>query len=139
MNEQNDAFDSDSGPQYTQEPMDQASYGDGGQFSEDYGSGKGKGQGMGIASMVCGILSIVMICLPYGPIILGIVGVALGIAQIVKNESKGMAIAGIVCGIIGTVDYIILLVIGMMMLEAAGGDINQLIRQLEDAGLIISQ
>ena len=68
----------------------------------DYSSGKGQGKGLGIASMICGILALIMsCCIPVLPVILGIIAVVLGIIQIVKNESKGMAIAGIICGAIG--------------------------------------
>ncbi len=85
----------------------------------DYSSGKGQGTGLGIASMVCGILSIVTICcLPYAPIVLGIVAIVLGIVQIVKNEKKGMAIAGIVCGAVGLIGYILILAIGAYALSS---------------------
>lgn len=66
-----------------------------------YGSGKKQSQGLGIASMVCGILSIVMCCASGLAILLGIVAVILGIVQLVTCEPKGMAIAGVICGSIG--------------------------------------
>ena len=69
--------------------------------------------------MVCGILSIVTICcVPYAPVILGIVAVVLGIVQIVKNEKKGMAIAGIVCGALGLIAYIALFAFGTYLLSS---------------------
>ena len=136
-----------SQPQYSQAPSgNQYSYnnynnnygGYGGGPLNDYGSGKGQGKGLGIASMVCGILSIVTICCLgslyslYGsiPIILGIAGVVLGIVQIVKNESRGMAIAGIVCGAVGIVFSVISL-IALLSLNSMGLDANELLRQLE--------
>lgn len=80
---------------------------------------KGQSTGLGIASMVCGILSIVTICcVPYVPVILGIVAVVLGIVQIVKNEKKGMAIAGIVCGALGLIAYIALFAFGTYLLSS---------------------
>lgn len=93
----------------------------------NYGSGKGQGKGLGIASMVCGILSILTICcmavVPFfvcAPVVLGIVAVVLGIIQIVKNESKGMAIAGIICGIVGILIFIAVLVIGLAGMAMLG-------------------
>ena len=48
--------------QYTQAPSGNGSgYSYGGPVN-DYSSGKGQGKGLGIASMVCGILSIVLVC-----------------------------------------------------------------------------
>lgn len=72
-------------------------------------SKKGKKKGLGIASMVCGILAMLLLCplvpfialLGLAPLLFGLVALALGIVQIVKNEDKGMAIAGIVCGAVG--------------------------------------
>lgn len=64
------------------------------------------GQGASIASMVCGILSIVF-CWCYGVVglVLGIV--ALAMYNVSKNQSggavNGMAKAGLACGIIGSV------------------------------------
>lgn len=146
--EYNNYENSSSEPQYTQAPESQNSYnsnnynnnygGYGGGPVNDYTSGKGQGKGLGIASMVCGILAIVTICcsgvIPYVPIVLGVVGIVLGIVQIVKNESKGMAIAGIICGALGLIGYILLLVIGLYALNMMGGELNydELLRQLEE-------
>lgn len=96
-----------NGEPYTAEPV-------------NYDSGKGQGNGFGIASMVCGILSIVACCIDFAPFILGVVAIVLGIIQIVKNEKKGMAIAGIVCGVVGIVLYALILVAGFAMLGAMG-------------------
>lgn len=78
--------------------------------SMDYSSGKGQGKGLGIASMVCGIVSLIGCCgLWYVSIPLAIAAIVLGIVQIVKNESRGMAIAGIVCGAAGLILSIIVI------------------------------
>lgn len=59
----------------------------------------GESKGMAIASMVCGIVSIVICCCEYVSIPLGIIAVVLGVLSIKKGEGgRGMAIAGIVCG-----------------------------------------
>lgn len=58
-------------------------------------------KGMAIASMVCGIVSIVLICCTYYiSIPCAIVGLVLGIMSNKKYGKNGMAIAGIVCSII---------------------------------------
>lgn len=90
------------------------------------GSGKGQGTGLGVASMVCGICSILIICavftgaviLAYLAPVLGIVAIVLGIVQIVKNESKGMAVAGIVCGAIGILIFVGIICIGLYAISS---------------------
>lgn len=75
-----------------------------------------KGSGMAIASMVCGILSIVLCCIWYLSVVLAIVAIVLGIISNVKKMGgKGMAIAGIVTGAIG-----IVFSIGLIILVAIG-------------------
>lgn len=98
-------------------------------FNEENGtSGKGQSNGLGIASMVLGILSLITICcVPYGPIVLGIIAIVLGIVQIVKNEKKGMAIAGIVCGAIGLIVYVVLLAWGSYAMSS--GLYDEILRQ----------
>jgi len=62
------------------------------------------GVGFGVASMVCGILSLLLsCCLPVVPFILSLIAVILGGVGIKKNSGKGMAIAGLVCGIIALI------------------------------------
>ncbi len=104
MSEENNIYEDNN----TQAPVDNTVY-----SSEpvNYGSGKGQGKGLGIASMICGIVSLIGCCGAwYIGVPCGIVAIILGIVQIVKNESKGMAIAGIVCGAIGGIMGIIWLV-----------------------------
>ncbi len=66
---------------------------------DPYGTAPQDKKGFAIASMVCGIVSIVTCCCEYIAIPLSIVAIVLGIISIKKQESgKGMAIAGIACG-----------------------------------------
>lgn len=66
---------------------------------DPYGTASQDKKGFAIASMVCGIVSIVTCCCEYIAIPLSIVAIVLGIISIKKQESgKGMAIAGIACG-----------------------------------------
>mgnify|MGYP002626869172 CR=1 FL=1 len=68
-------------------------------------------KGLAIASMVLGIVSIVPgWCIPYLPLVLGLIAVILGGVSINKKQAgKGMAIAGLVTGIISLAIYAILL------------------------------
>lgn len=81
------------------------------------------GNGAGVASMVCGILSIVF-CWCYG-----IVGLPLGIiALAMYSKSKrmnggfviGMARAGMVCGIIGSILSALMLIYVIFVISVAG-------------------
>lgn len=73
--------------------------------------------GFAIASMVCGIISIICCCFTWFSLVLGIAAVVLGIIALSnKYDGKGMAIAGIVTGGIG-------IFIWLIVLLAAGSDI----------------
>ena len=66
--------------------------------------------GVAIASMVCGIISILCCCLWLFSAILSVAAVVLGIITLSKKyDGKGMAIAGIVTGGIGFVLVVIFL------------------------------
>lgn len=71
----------------------------------------GKSDGMGIASLVLGIVSIVMsCCITYVGLICGVVGIILAIMSNKKGKNN-MATAGLVCSIIGIVLAIILIIV----------------------------
>jgi hypothetical protein len=61
--------------------------------------------GLAVASLVCGILAVVLFFSIVFPIILGILAVIFGAIGIGKANAgapgKGLAIAGIVCGVLG--------------------------------------
>lgn len=89
------------------------------------------GKGLAIASMVCGIASLVICCFfVYGGLALAIVGLVLGIIALVKKTpARGMAIAGIVTGAITLILAIVVLIIGvagLTYLQEMGYDINSL-------------
>lgn len=74
----------------------------------------GKADGMGIASLVLGIVSIVMsCCITYIGLGCGIVGVILGFMSN-KKQKNGVTTAGIVCSIIGIVLSIIMIIVGIV-------------------------
>jgi len=70
-------------------------------------------KGLSIASMVCGILSLVCCCLWYFSVILAIAAIVMGIISIKNsNEGKGMAIAGLVTGGITIFALLVILILG---------------------------
>ena len=74
--------------------------------------------GFAIASLICGILSILCCCFVWLALVLGIAGIVLGIITLTqKYEGKGMAIAGIVLSILSIVVTIILIVVGVAVLS----------------------
>lgn len=81
-----------------------------------------KSAGLAIASMVLGIVALVLsCCVPYLPIVLSLLAVILGGVSLAKKMGgKGMAIAGLVCGIIGLVPAVIVVVSGAAILSSLG-------------------
>ena len=79
-------------------------------------------KGLAIASMVLGIIALVLsCCVPYVPILLGLLAVILsGVSLAKKQGGKGMAIAGLICGIITLIPSILLLVTGAALLSEFG-------------------
>lgn len=80
------------------------------------------GKGLGIASMVLGILAllITLISCCFAPLlilsgIMGLVSIILGIMAIAKKRGKGMGIAGLICSIVG-----LFLAIGIIAMSALG-------------------
>ena len=83
-------------------------------------------KGMAIASMVCGICSLVFIWVPFMNIILAIIAVAIGHVQLsnIKKlpqeyDGRGMAIAGLATGYV-TIGFTVL---GLIMILAGGAAI----------------
>lgn len=83
-------------------------------------------KGFAIASMVCGILSILCCCSGWLGVILSIVAIVFGVLTI-KNEYGGrsMAIAGIITGGIGILFFVILMVVGL-----TSGEVSDLMNEL---------
>lgn len=81
-----------------------------------------KSVGLAVASMVLGIVALVLsCCFPWVTIICALLAVVLGGASIAKKMGgKGMAIAGLVCGIIGLVPAVVLLITGAALTAALG-------------------
>ena len=68
------------------------------------GRGRRKTYGWSVASMVCGIISVICCCTGYAGVIFGILAIVFAIiSRKILGYFDGMAIAGLVLGIIGTV------------------------------------
>lgn len=93
-------------------------------YQPPYGRHEPERKGFAIASLVLGILSLVLCCL-YGGLLFGIPGLILGIVSLVKHESKmGMAIAGIITSAFGLV-YGIMMLMAIVMTFQFGMNINE--------------
>jgi hypothetical protein len=70
-----------------------------------------RSNGIAVASLVCGILAVLLFFTIVFPIILGILAVifgAIGIGNANKGAgSKGLAVAGLVCGVVGIAAMIV--------------------------------
>lgn len=72
--------------------------------------------GVAIASLVCGILSLVCCCLSWFSFVLAVAAIVLGIITIAKKyDGMGMAIAGIVTAAIGFIIFIVFIGISVAM------------------------
>lgn len=80
------------------------------------------GAGMSIASMVLGIVALVLsCCIYYISIPCAIVGIILAAISLKgQKDGKGMAIAGLVCSIISLVPAVIVIVSGAALLSSLG-------------------
>jgi len=76
---------------------------------------KRRTSGLAIASLVCGILSLVLFWAPWLGFILGIIAIVFGGVALRQTgrepniEGRGMAIAGLVCGIVGIAGWLIII------------------------------
>lgn len=80
--------------------------------------------GKSIASMVLGILNLLLILMPYISVILGILAIILSAISFKEirrygDTGKGMAVAGLVCGIVGTIVVLIIFTIGIIFIAAS--------------------
>ena len=67
---------------------------------------------LGVASMILGIVSIVLMCIPYigyASIVVAIIGIVLA-AKAKKEGPSGMATAGLVCSIIALALWVIMII-----------------------------
>ena len=81
-----------------------------GQPAGRYGSNKSESEGFGIASLVLGIITVLLFCTCISWIT-GILAIIFGIIQLVKGNKKGMAIFGLITGGIGFIASVILYIL----------------------------
>lgn len=108
-------------PTFNQQNYGQPQYDQYGQpVYNPYNNQPEKKNGLGIASMVLGILSLLLACCCYYlGIILGIASIILGILSMRKQEAtKGFAIAGIITGGLGLVFAIVIIIIQISMVNS---------------------
>ena len=85
-----------------------------------------KARGFGIAAMILGILSILLICVqPFG-VVLAVAAVVLGILGVIKAQGKGMATSGIVMGGISLVTGVIILIFFGSIFQNTFGSADEL-------------
>ena len=95
-----------------------------------YGPGYGpKPKGLAIASMVCGIVSIVLWCIPYLTLPLGIAAVVTGVlankkVRLGEADGAGMAKAGLITGIIGIVIAVLIFILALIGYSLDASDFN---------------
>ena len=90
-----------------------------------------KSNGLAIASLVLGIISIIFLCLPVLPVLTAIIGLILGIINLVKgNDGKGMAIAGVILSGISLI-FGVLLIIGLASFFTNESFMNELMDQIQ--------
>lgn len=82
--------------------------------------------GLCVAGMICGIVSLCGFWVPFGGIVVAIVGAILsgvGMRQVSENPmfgGKGMGIAGLICSLLALVPAVIIVVLFFVGLAAAG-------------------
>lgn len=75
--------------------------------------------GLAIAGMVVGILSVLLICMNWIGILVGVVGLILSILGIKSIRRKGMATAGIICSVVGLLGSILVLILSLFVINEA--------------------
>lgn len=82
--------------------------------------------GLCVAGMICGIVSLCGFWVPFGGIVIAVVGAILsgiGMKQVTQNPmlgGKGMGIAGLVCSLLALIPAVIIVVLFFVGLAAAG-------------------
>lgn len=89
------------------------------------------GDGFAIASLVLGIVSMVLSCLWYIGPIGGVAAITLGIMHKRNGGRSGMATAGIICGIIGILITLLIFAIAFIGIAVLG---PELLEQINQAG-----
>ena len=89
-----------------------------------------KGKGFGVASLVCGVISLTFFC-SFINVFTSILSLAFGVVQLRRGVARGIAIAGIVCSILS----VILLVVCMNLIVSNQAFIDMLAESLLNIGI----
>ena len=89
-----------------------------------------KGKGFGVASLVCGMISITLFCSIFN-IFSSIMGLVFGIIQIKRGEAKGIAITGIICSVCS----VILLIICMSLIMSNTAFVDMITSSMLNMGI----
>lgn len=106
-------------------------YGNAGQNETMQNRPKGEKNGFGIASMVLGIVSVLLFCTCVNWIT-GTLAIIFGIIQIVKNKERGFAVAGIITSGISFILSSILYIALFIGISRAGLDYRDFYRNYYD-------
>lgn len=92
-----------------------------------------KQSGFGVASLVLGILGILLSCVGVGifPAILGIIFAIIGLVS--KNRKHGTAIAGLICSIIGIVIFVFALLVADSILGTDNKEVAKKVETVEQS------
>ncbi len=88
------------------------------------------GSGMAVASLVLGIVSLVLCWIWVVGIPVGILAIVFGVLSKKQPANKGMAMAGLVTGIIGVVLAIVIIVIALTTVNKAANDLEDAIDRI---------
>ena len=73
--------------------------------------------GMAVASMVCGICALLMMCcVPYFTLVMAILGLVFGILSLKKKPGNGMALTGVITSGISLAFSVIGILMGLSLL-----------------------
>lgn len=89
---------------------------------------------MGLASLILGIISLVMSCIPLIGLffcITAVIGIILGIISLCKKQDKGKSIAGIITSSIAILIIIVYVIVMVLILGGDNGLIEQIRRETE--------
>lgn len=84
------------------------------------------GKGLGIASLVLGILALIISCFPIIDLLFSVTGATLGIIGFSKAKkvgmSNGIAVAGLVCSIVAlSINIVFTILFGIALIESIDG------------------
>ena len=83
----------------------------------NYNAKDGGEDGMAVASMVCGICALlIMCCVPYFTLVMAILGLVFGILSLKKKPDNGMALTGVITSGISLAFSVIGILMGLSLL-----------------------